>query len=253
MIRTFIIAWDFLTLVPIGRESLEDPKALGQSMAVFPLVGLALGAILMTAWWFLSWIFPGLIANMLVLLILIILTGGLHLDGLADTVDGLMASTREETLRIMRDGPIGAFGAIGIFFLLGFKVAGLYAIPIQNAGMALLLMPVIGRWVQVMLVVLFPYARTEGGLVTPFSHYAGKKEFLLATLFALVITVYLMRWNGLIMLAVVFVAAWAMGVYFKKRLGGITGDIIGASSEGAEALSLLVWAALAGLPHRMIV
>lgn len=243
MIHRFCVAWNFLTAIPFpffGKESIR-PEEMGRALTAFPWVGLALGSVLAAAYRILGAALPPAMASLSVLFLLVLLTGGLHLDGLADTIDGLQGASREDALRIMREGPIGAFGALGLIFVIGFKIVGLSSLPVDSAVRALWMMLVIGRWTFVTLLVHFPYPRSEGGLGTPFVLHSSKSDWVWATLFTILIVFSIASFGGLAAAGTALLLAWLAGRYLALRLGGLTGDTIGAIGEIIEAISLVQW------------
>ncbi|MBI4753090.1 adenosylcobinamide-GDP ribazoletransferase [Candidatus Desantisbacteria bacterium] len=158
----FVIALQFLTRLTINPNIEVTEKGLGKSIAFFPVIGCVLGCILIVANIFLSRVLflSPLTVNLLLIIILIWLTGGLHLDGLADTIDGLSgAKEKEKILSIMRDSCVGVMGVLSLICLLGMKVCFLGEIQPEFKNQALLLMPLMGRWGIVIACCLGPYAR----------------------------------------------------------------------------------------------
>ena len=244
----FFLAWQFLTLLPGGIKDAEiGPRDLGRSAAYYPVVGLILGMILWGAYWLLSHAFPRTLCDGLTILLLVILTGALHLDGLADTLDGLAAGkSAAERLQIMRDHRVGTFGAVGLVLILGIKFLALNSLPEEILGKALLVALVLSRWSMVQLIYRAPYARPEGGLGKIFKENVQKREMILATAFSLIVAVFLFRfWGALLWLAVGF-SALGIQVFFKRKIGGITGDVLGAANEVHEVLGLLL---ISGIFH----
>lgn len=240
----FVAAWRFLTVIPLGRRE-DDGADLARSLAWFPVVGLILGACLVVFQAAAARVFPAILVDLLCVIFLVVLTGGLHLDGLADTMDGLGGRNREEALRIMKDAALGSFGAVAIFSAIGLKVAGLWALPIEVKAWALLLFPVMGRWAMVALASTTPYARREGGTGQAFVEESSVLDLAIATTWTLALVLGLMDWRGAAGLLAVVVAVVLLRWLFVRWLGGVTGDTLGAAGEGAEILVLLVLAAVA--------
>ena len=244
----FFLAWQFLTLLPGGIKDAEiGPRDLGRSAACYPLVGLLLGMILWGAYWLLSHAFPRALCDGLVIVLLVILTGALHLDGLADTLDGLAAGkSAAERLQIMRDHRVGTFGAVGLILILGIKLLALNSLPEEVLGKALLVALALSRWSMIQLIYRAPYARPEGGLGKIFKEHVRKKEMILATVFSLIAAMLLFRfWGALLWLAVGF-STLGIQVFFARKIGGITGDVLGAANEIHEVLALLL---VSGIYH----
>jgi adenosylcobinamide-GDP ribazoletransferase len=244
-LRHLSAAFRFLTRLPVPGPPL-DVAELGRALAYFPVAGAALGGLLAGAGWLLApRLAPGVLAAVVVAL-LAALSGGLHLDGLADVADGLGGGhgDRARTLAIMRDSRIGAFGAAALVLVVLDKAAAVAELFGRgDAAWALLCAPALARTAAVPLVVLFPYARPEG-LGRAFHDGGGARELALAAVLGLAILggaatagaghrVVLPALAGL-------GAAGVLGLACRCRLGGLTGDVYGAAIELAEAAFLLV-------------
>ncbi len=219
-------------------------------MAWYPVVGLLIGAGLVAADFALRLVFDGAVANVLLIVLLVLLTRGLHQDGLADTLDGLAGGhTPAERLSIMRDPRIGAIGATGLFLSLILRYAGLTALPHELRMPAVLCMPAVGRWAMVTLAWISPYAREEGGLAAPFLTHLSWRHVAMSTV---VLAIALAGGFGTVDACLVFLAGalivlvcwWACCRWF----GGITGDTLGAANEVIEILFLLFVLLLLRLP-----
>jgi adenosylcobinamide-GDP ribazoletransferase len=239
---SFLLAWQFLTILPGGKKDADiSPRDLGRSMSYYPLVGLLLGAILWGTYWLFSHVFPRTLCDGLVILLLAVVTGALHLDGLADTLDGMAAGkSAEERLRIMRDHRVGTFGVVGLILILGIKFLALNSLPEEIIGKTLLVALALSRWSMVQLTYRAPYARPEGGLGRIFKENVKKREMALATAFSLIIAVFLLRFWGAVLWLAVGVSALGIQLFFQKKIGGVTGDILGAANETHEVLVLLM-------------
>jgi adenosylcobinamide-GDP ribazoletransferase len=249
--RPFIFAWHFLTMIPLSRAH-HEPTApeLAASMAWYPVVGLLIGGGLVAADKVLDIVFATEVVNALVLVMLVLLTRGLHQDGLADTLDGLAGGrTPAERLSIMRDPRIGALGATGLFLSLVLRYAGLMALPIELRLPALLCMPAVGRWAMVTLAWTSPYARAEGGLAAPFLTHLSWRHVALATIFLTIGLTGGFSAVGALLILVVGALVVLVGWYACRRwFGGITGDILGAANETTEILFLLLAPLVLRLP-----
>lgn len=241
--RTFQFAWQFLTAIPLSRSTHDaKPEELAASMSWYPLVGCLLGALLVAADLLLSQVFSTQVTSVVLMLLLIGITRGLHQDGLADMVDGLAGGrTPQARLVIMRDGRIGAIGATGLFLALGLRYAGLNALP-ANEHLALLIgMPVVGRWAMVVGAFHVTYARSEGGLAQPFLAHLSWRHLLVATLTAgLVLTLLLGLWPALCALLIGTALVRLSTAWFHRMFGGVTGDLLGATNEAAEILFIVI-------------
>ncbi len=236
----------FLTRIPVPYRWTGGAEAVGKSSRWFPLVGLLIGAAYVAVFKLASIVFPSMVAAVLVVITEAFLTGALHMDGLADMADGFGGGhTREDVLRIMRDHVIGAYGAVALLLTLALKIAAISGLADSNrAETWLLIAPCVARWATAFSGYQFPYARRtleEGsGGTGAVSKYVGLKEAIIATLIAIGAAVLIGGWRGLAGWALVvfltcFFARWAIG-----RIGGITGDTIGACTESSETLVLLM-------------
>ncbi len=214
------------------------------------MVGLVLGGLLAASDLLVDRLFAPEVANLLVLLLLVVVTRGLHQDGLADTLDGLAGGrTPVERLAIMRDGRIGAIGATGLFLALALRYAGLLALPSQARFPVLLCMPAFGRWAMVVAAWAVPYARAEGGLAAPFLDCLSPRHVVIATLVIGLLLLMLFGLGGAVAGLVSGAAlARACTALCRRLFGGMTGDTLGATNEVAEICFLLAGPALLKLP-----
>ncbi len=233
----FFIALKFLTVFP-GPEPKEMKDSLfGRSLAYFPLVGLLLGGVLFGLYYGLMYILPEQLVTILTLLALAIMTGAHHLDGLADTFDGITGSKpRERRLEIMSDSRTGAIGVVAVIFLVIIKyVALLSAIDPLTA---LLLMTVLSRWVVVCTIFFFPYAK-QAGMGLLFKQGVRWYTLVIATILSLTISLVLLQWWGIILTIALLLVVTGIAIFFNRRLGGLTGDCYGAIIELSEAITLI--------------
>lgn len=236
---TFPLALTFLTKAPWPRAPLAASQELARSLFWFPWVGALLGLIFLGAWLGLSRVLPLPAAAALLLCLSVWITGGLHLDGLADTVDGLGGGrTPEERRRLMKDSRVGAFGVMSLILVLLLKFACFLAAGQKGWRAEFILYPMVSRWGMVFLAYLSPYARPEGGLGQAMTS-VSRRTAAEAGLSALGLAVLLLRLKGLLLWAGAGVLIWLMSRYFKKTLGGVTGDVLGAANEVVEVAVLL--------------
>jgi adenosylcobinamide-GDP ribazoletransferase len=243
MVRSFVFAWQFLTAIPLSRSTHDaKPDELAASMSWYPLVGCLLGATLVAADLLLAHVFSTQVTSMLLMLLLIGITRGLHQDGLADMVDGLAGGrTPQARLAIMKDGHIGAIGATGLFLALGLRYAGLNALPAGEHSAWLISMPAVGRWAMVVGAFNVTYARPEGGLAQPFLAHVSWRHLCVATVMAgLALTLLLGPWPALCCLLIGAALVRLSTAWFHRMFGGVTGDLLGATNETAEILFLLI-------------
>ena len=239
--KDFLRAFSFLTILPVGQISVSEEKELARSMAFFPLVGLVIGLILALGYYLLSFLFPRPLALWLTIGLLAFLTRGLHLDGFADTVDGLASSgTREKILEVMRDSRIGAFGVISLILLIGAKYLTLDQISTESIPYSLILMAVMGKNSMVLICYRSPYARSSEGLAKPFTENLGTREMALSLASAFGIALLLMGLKGILVFLGICLFSLGYRFFFIKKLGGVTGDILGAANELSELLCLIL-------------
>jgi adenosylcobinamide-GDP ribazoletransferase len=242
----FLEAVRFLTFIPLPARDVSWEE-VGHGAAYFPLVGALLGSILVLADTLLGRIWSRLLVSVVLVVLWVILTGGLHLDGLADTVDGLRGGRgKEERLTIMKDSCLGTFGGVAVFCLLALKLAFVSELGPAWCGRGLLLAPTLGRWAMVYGIWAFPSARPEG-MGGIFKEHSGLRELALATALALVVALLLFRFWGLAILGIIWLAVTLFGWLLKRALGGLTGDTYGALCEVSEVLILTVIALREGL------
>jgi len=237
----FLEAVRFLTFIPLPTRNASQEE-IGRGTAYFPLVGVLLGAILVLADALLGKIWSRLLVSVVLMVLWVILTGGLHLDGLADTVDGLRGGRgREERLTIMKDSRLGTFGGVAVFCLLALKLAFVNELGPAWCGRGLLLAPTLGRWAMVYGIWAFPSAR-PGGTGSIFKEHSGLREFVLATALALVVALPLFHLWGPAILGGLWLAVALLGWTLTRALGGLTGDTYGALCEVSEVLVLAMLA-----------
>jgi adenosylcobinamide-GDP ribazoletransferase len=227
-----LAAFRYLTVFPLPRSRVAGD--LGSAAGWFPVVGLALGACLALASLAADRLVPPVVAAMLLVALWSALTGGLHLDGLADTADGLGGGwSRERALAIMRDGRSGPYGVTAIVLLLGLKGAALASLPDGLVWRTLVAAPVLGRTGPLLLARLCPPARPEGA-GHAFAAGARPSGLVAAGLVAATVSVGTLGLWGLLPLGAAALAAWGAAVHLRRRLGGFTGDTLGALIETIE-------------------
>lgn len=260
ILRNFSLAIRFLTILPLpaflsrknnGEGEGINSKDFASSMTFFPLVGLLIGIFLVIfRKLFLYLSLSSLLSSALILVIWIWLSGGLHLDGFMDSVDGFAGGqSRAEILKIMHDGAIGAKGMLALFSLLLLKYILLVESFYLPQDALLLFTPVIGRWSMVMAAYMGKPAHSDRSLGKLFMDYLDKKEFILATLIMVGIGFLTFNLPFLYFILVAIVIVWMVLRYSKKRLGGINGDIIGAINEVVELFTLLTYFILNSLRY----
>lgn len=235
--KEFLIALQFLTIMPLRIKSQINEKDFGAALFYFPVVGMLIGLVLCGAAMFFDFL-PSLPRSTVILLTSIVITGAVHLDGFADASDGLYGNkSKEKILEIMQDSRIGAMGAVGLVCLLLFKFSLIDGILEGGRGRALLVAPVISRWCMVFACYSSECARKESKAKF-FIEYASKKEVISAGIFTVALCVFLLGLKGAFVFISVFVPVCLFSGYVKRKIGGITGDILGALNEIAEVAAL---------------
>ena len=243
--RELVAALRFLSVLPAPGSTLlynkdETAPRLVIGCEYFPFVGLLLAILLWLLVLLFSRLLPQLALSALVAVTLVILTGGLHLDGLMDTCDGLFGGrTRERKLEIMRDSRVGSFGVLGALCILLLKFALLASVPTHSLPLALLLALPTARWSMALALHVFLPARPTG-LGAAYHHAITTRRLLITGLVALVIALLIGRLIGLIAWITGSLVALLIGLYITKNIGGVTGDSCGAIDEIVEVATLLI-------------
>lgn len=238
--KSFVAALQFLTIFPWPRRAERSADEIGRGAAYFPLIGFGLGAILVVVDRLLRPYVPPMVLAVTLVALLALLTRGLHLDGLADTCDGLGAGgARERVLAVMDDPHTGVFGLLAVVFVILFKVYAIAALGADRWA-ALFIAPTLARWAM----ILFGYraAAAKEGLGAHMVEHMGRAQIVFATLTALVVAAVFSKLTGLAVMALVALLALALKKYFHKRLGGLTGDLFGAVAELSETIALVAFA-----------
>lgn len=254
-VRHFLLALQFFTCIPITGRLAQwvgySPAMLRASAAHFPAVGWVVGALGALALAGALALWPPLVAAVLCTVVTVLVTGAFHEDGLADVADGLGgASTRERALEIMKDSRIGAFGAIAVVLALGLKFALLAALAGHGAFVAcaaLLAAHVLSRLAPLAVMRASPYVGGEGGKAKPMADAVSGTAVFVAVLWSLPAAALLVIsggvLNGVAALAAAALVALFMVRLLRRRLGGFTGDGLGATQQLSELAIYLALAA----------
>jgi adenosylcobinamide-GDP ribazoletransferase len=215
---------------------------LGGSMAFYPMVGALLAGLMAGVYWLGSEVFPDGVLRPALILLLVLLTGGLHLDGVADVCDGFYAgATKTDVLRIMKDPHLGSMAVVGIISVLLTKIMLLVHLPSSMLYSALLVFPVLSRGGMVWGTWMAPYARSEGGTGEIFFQTLRAHHVGLATTFLGVWAVLFAGWPACVLLVCAAGSTHAFVKYCRRRIGGMTGDTLGALNELLEIVTLAVY------------
>jgi adenosylcobinamide-GDP ribazoletransferase len=250
MIRNIITALQFLTVFTLKKDHQVDENDLARSMTYFPFVGFLLGLILVWSDRLFSCFFPDTISNIFILLLSALLTRALHLDGLADTVDGIMGGTDAASrLAIMKDSRIGTSGVLAVVFVLLTRYVCLNNLFGEYKNAALLTAPAFSRWSQMLMMFRAEYGR-KSGLGRAFVGHVRTGGLVVASVVSLGISAFVivndfrtgMLAIGIPLAIAAFTLLWRW--FITRKVGGVTGDSVGAASEMNETLTLLLFVAL---------
>lgn len=236
--RNARIAFRLMTTLPFRLPDDWSAGDSGRAAVWYPLVGLTVGALTWLAWKGTMLIFPPTAAGIVTLAVWVALTGGLHLDGLADCCDGLLSSaTPERRLEIMKDPRLGAFGVIGLILILLLKAAILGALT-ASASLGIILAASLSRWC-VLPAALLPLAR-PGGMGADFASGLRRASIFVSALLPLGIALALGP-RGILSALTGLCAATLVLLLARSRIGGVTGDVFGMVIEVVETIVLLVF------------
>ena len=234
----FFIALQFLTIFPVQLKEMPSKQQNGQSLLFYPLIGLMIGAILFAIATLLQAL-PVILLSSLILVVWIWLTGGLHLDGLADTADAWVGGfgDKERTLKIMKDPSCGPIGVLSLIILCLIKWSALYVLLEKQLYSALFLFPILGRLTPLFLFLTTQYVR-EKGLGSSIAEFIPKTGSIILSALCLIAAAYF-AWVGVLTVMIFIGTLIYLRHKFIQRIGGITGDTVGASIEICEAVSVL--------------
>lgn len=241
VLRQFLTSLRFLTIIPISWLSENDSEHFPGSVKYFGLVGLTIGVFGSLISLVLSTFLPYPILCCALLLYLSLISGFLHLDGIADTADGFFSSRpKEKILTIMRDSRTGAMGVIVLIFLFLFKFCALFSLPADKLIVVVFFMPLAGRCAIVYTMSFLPYARANGGLGKMFYSNDKNGALWLTSFIFLISGIFVNVSLAVIIFGVLLLVVALFGVWCKRIIGGITGDTLGAVCEITETTVAVV-------------
>lgn len=239
-LKRLLLMLQFLTTIPLPIQLDVNEEDYGKGLIFAPVVGLILGGILAGAYYLLSFFFPALVTSVITLIIYILLTGGIHLDGLGDSFDGLFSNRpKERILEIMRDSRVGSNAVLAVVCVLILEVALLSSMDQQVIIGVLILMPVAGRIGSLVGAGFSVYARSGEGLGKSFIECCGVKEVLIGTLIYAAIFYAIKGAFGVAFSILPFLTALFLVKILSRKIGGATGDILGAVCELNQCLFLI--------------
>jgi adenosylcobinamide-GDP ribazoletransferase len=231
-----IAAIQFLTLLPLGKSVVYDPKGM---VPFFPVVGLMVGAFVSMFDYAALYLWPKPVVAVLDVVFLAVITAAFHLDGLGDTADGLLGHRpRDKALAIMKDSRIGVMGLVAIVCGLAVKWAGIMNLDAHRT-LLLVLIPTYARSGMLFGIRFLPYGRPGGGTGRDFFGEPLKVSAFWGVLIPLVLS-YFLGWKGLGLTLLFLVTTAVILGYYKKRMGCITGDMLGAMTEWTESILFLL-------------
>ena len=244
-LRLFFIALQFFTRLPIPLWVGFESSWLSHAARYFPAVGIVVGAVTASVYVLSIWVWPQPVAVLLSTIAGIYLTGAFHEDGFADVCDGLGGGrTPERALEIMKDSHIGAFGVIGIGLILALKCITLSSLPVHSVAIALLAAHPLSRLASAALIWRLSYVRADGKAKLLAQHMSTQ-EFCIAVVTAslpviAICVAGLLPWQAILISSIAMVIAmlWLAGI-FLRRIGGYTGDCLGAVQQITEVLFYL--------------
>lgn len=240
LLKRLSIAIRFLTILPLPDNGNASLKDIGRAAALFPAVGALIGLILFGCYAVLNRVFSPLLTAVLIGCAWAWITGLLHLDGLVDTADGLSAGAdKEKILAVMKDPHCGAKGVVVLVFFILLKVALVYELFRTGAWPALVWVPMTSRWGMTGLMIFCRSAKPQG-MGAGFIHQIRLKEFLVASVLTGLIGVCVTGMVFAFYMAVVLGVVFLLKNYWHRKLNGITGDVLGASTELLEVCCLVL-------------
>lgn len=243
--NAFIASLTFLTRIPVPqRDSLYDPGIFSRSTIFFPVVGGIIGLVNGGLYLILGAVLPVHVIAVVIIMVPIFMSGGIHLDGLLDTCDGIFSGrSRERSLEIMRDSRVGSMGVIAGIVDILLRYSILISLPAETLPVLLIAQPVVGRWFMTVALHLFPYARKEGGLGQGFNQHKKRLYIILSTGLTLLMVYFPFGLGGLGIIGLAGIASLLIALWVAHRLDGLTGDVYGALNEVTEIIFVLLWLA----------
>lgn len=243
-LTVFGTALMFLTRLPVGSSCSSDPAILARSTRWFPLIGLLIGCLLSLIWLVVLSVLPASLAVLATLVAGVLLTGAFHEDGLADLADSAGAFGVDDKLAIMRDSRVGTYGALALILLMLARFIVLWELSVAGVAVvsiALISAHVLARWSSVWLMARIPYARAEAANRVVAQDVDRRRliEASLVALAALTPVLIASVWQTLLCLIVALLVTIAAGHRFRRTLGGITGDCLGACNVLVEIAVLI--------------
>ena len=234
--KGLIAALQFLTIIPFGKSSVYEPKGM---IPFFPIVGLIIG-LLISVFDQMALIFWSVqTTSILDVVLLAVLTAALHIDGLGDTADGLMGHhSREKALEIMKDSRIGVMGLVAIVCTFAVKCGGILNLH-EHRMLIIVLIPAYSRSAMIFGIRFLEYGRPDGGTGYDFFNEPINLPAFKWLLIPVAVSIFL-GWKAILLNIFFALTTAIIIIYYKKRMGCITGDMLGAMTEIIESLLFLL-------------
>ena len=235
-LHIFLNAIMFYTRIPVPKNLPYSDEMLNRSTRYFPFIGWIVGGIGATVFYGLQFVFPPELAILLSMLVTIFVTGAFHEDGFADFCDGFGGGyTRERILTIMKDSRIGTYGSIGLVGILGTKFMSLHSLDAANIPVVLLAGHSLSRLMPILVIYTSEYSREDATSKTKPIGKKGKGfDFILALFFGLAFLIFIPITYSLAILPVLLLTTYIFRRYITRKIGGYTGDCLGALQQIVE-------------------
>lgn len=242
--KYFLAALQFLTKIPVKAQAIPLNE-MGKCVSFFTLVGAVVGILLALGYNAFSAFFPHEVCIVMVLALEVFVVGGIHLDGFADAIDGFTGGGRdkEKILKIMQDASVGSFGVVGLILLFLIKFIALRSIPEEGLVISIIMACILSRWGMSFSTTFYKPAKSDG-LGSNFISSCGVREFSYASFVALVLCLIFIKAAVLIIIPLILANIILFNFYAVRRLGGLTGDTLGAVNEIIEATVLVILSAI---------
>ncbi len=245
ILASFCTAIRFLTVFPVSWRCADDSNYFQRSVAYFPFIGLLIGVLGYLLITLSLQLFPQAIAAALIVLYFSLISGFLHVDGLSDSADGLLsARPREVSLEIMKDSRVGAMGVVAIVAVFLLKYSALSSIALDEIGLAVFFIPVAGRCSILFCMARLEYSRGKEGIGYLFYSSESRKSGFLGLIIFTIFAIIFAPYYGVFLLVIFFGINYLFCAFCKTRLGGATGDTLGAACELTEAAAAIAFTIL---------
>ncbi len=240
--KNFILAIQFMTRIPLNINLDVKRENFSQTVKFFPIVGLIVGLFEALVYLLSFRFFSNNVSAFFTVLSHVIITGGIHIDGLSDSADGIFsAREKDKMLEIMKDSRVGTFGVLAIIFLILGKIIFIANISPKLRLTSIVLAPIISRTMNIFLMYNRKYARDTKGMGDMFIGAIDKTNYIIALILGIIISIIVGKSNCIIIFLICFIFTVLFRNYIEKKLGGLTGDILGASDELNELLIYIIF------------